>query len=202
MISHRSSSEGSRKLLLCNAKKFTNQRSAVNSKLLCVANLVLIAHENRSMNKCSMINELRSTFRGGRMLATLALFVYAAGMLWLTLVFVPADHPRPNVIPFRSMAHDWRAGGRDFVVNFLGNILAFIPMGVLLTLAFARPVRARQVFFLIGGFSGAIEVMQYASGLRVGDVDDVLLNALGGLIGYGLVLVARRLARRRWCQPS
>src|SRR5579883_607895 len=34
------------------------------------------------MNKCSMINELRSTFRGGRMLATLALFVYAAGMLW------------------------------------------------------------------------------------------------------------------------
>ncbi len=41
-----------------------------------------------------------------------------------------------------------------------------------------------------------IEVVQYTSGRRVADVDDLILNTLGGLLGYGVLALSMRLMRR------
>ena len=43
----------------------------------------------------------------------------------------PATHPESNWVPLRSIIRDWRNGGWGFVVNFLGNLVAFMPMGLL-----------------------------------------------------------------------
>jgi glycopeptide antibiotics resistance protein len=119
-----------------------------------------------------------------RIASTALLVIYLFVLLWLTLVILPGDHPAPNLVPFRSIAYDLRKGGRDLQVNLLGNIVAFMPMGILIPLSRLRPIAAWQVAALSAMFSAGIEVSQYVSGRRVADVDDVLLNACGGLIGY------------------
>ncbi|SHJ44798.1 Glycopeptide antibiotics resistance protein [Dethiosulfatibacter aminovorans DSM 17477] len=77
------------------------------------------------------------------------------------------------------------------VTNILGNIAAFIPFGIFLPLAlgFKGIGNAMLHSFL---FSLFIETMQML--LRVGsfDVDDIILNTLGGLLGYGIYLLSSR----------
>jgi glycopeptide antibiotics resistance protein len=120
------------------------------------------------------------------------LVAYLVVLFGLTLGGLYQPHPTTNLVPFRSMGHDLRAGGRHLVVNFLGNLAAFLPMGVLVpTLAGGRA--AARVGAASLGLSVLIEVLQGISGRRVADVDDVILNTLGGMIGYGLWLGYRRL---------
>ena len=128
-------------------------------------------------------------------LAAFILALYTAFLLVLTLVLFPGDHPGPNLVPFQSIAHDWQTGGRDFVVNFLGNVVAFIPFGVLIPLTRRRPTSWWVVLLVCVALSAAIEAMQFASGRRVADVDDVLLNGIGGLVGYGILRAWRRRLR-------
>ena len=68
------------------------------------------------------------------------------------------------------------------LVYFAGNIAAFMPLGFLLPLLFRNqgPIRV----FLIGlGYSLTAEYLQFFLG-RHCDVDDVMLNALGSILGY------------------
>ncbi|TGA96455.1 VanZ family protein [Sporolactobacillus shoreae] len=75
--------------------------------------------------------------------------------------------------------------------NVLGNIALFIPLGFLLPL-----VSLRMRFFLltIGCgilFSLMIETVQYLFAARIFDIDDLLLNAAGTIIGRFLYSVGR-----------
>lgn len=75
--------------------------------------------------------------------------------------------------------------------NVLGNIALFIPLGLLLPL-----VSLRMRFFLltIGCgilFSLMIETVQYLFAARIFDIDDLLLNAAGTIIGRFLYSVGR-----------
>lgn len=130
-----------------------------------------------------------------RTIASILLALYVAFLLSITLLILPADHPSPNLVPFRSILHDLRAGGRDLAVNFAGNLAAFVPIGVLIPLARPRPTSARLVAGLGFGLSALIEISQFASGRRVGDVDDLILNTLGTLLGLGLLRAASHPAR-------
>jgi len=75
-------------------------------------------------------------------------------------------------------------------MQLLGNILLFVPMGILLPLVWYRP---RSVTATIGAALAAsvtIEIIQYlqqSMGMkRSVDIDDVILNVFGALIGYAL----------------
>jgi glycopeptide antibiotics resistance protein len=109
---------------------------------------------------------------------------YVLFLFDLALVQFPSANPAPNFIPLHSIVGDWSTGGREFVVNFLGNIVAFLPIGVMP--AVARPGRttAWHAALFCLALSALIEVGQYSSGRRVADVDDLILNTLGGLLGY------------------
>jgi len=139
----------------------------------------------------------------GRKLAAAGLAVYLVLVLGLTLLAFPQDHPSPNLVPLRSMIRDLQGQGYPFVVNFLGNLGVFAPFGILLPVVRRGKTTAGQVArwgFLL---SAGIELAQYGSGRRVADVDDVLLNVAGGLLGYVAVRVAAevaRLARKRTSQ--
>jgi glycopeptide antibiotics resistance protein len=119
-----------------------------------------------------------------RSIAKGLLAVYTLFMLTVTLLILGSDHTFVNLVPFRTMAHDWRVGGQSFVINFLGNIIAFMPFGILLPLARKNLTRGWQAVAWTGGFSLAIEVMQYLWAHRIADIDDVILNSLGGALGY------------------
>jgi glycopeptide antibiotics resistance protein len=137
-----------------------------------------------------------------RSFAAALLTLYLAVLLDLTLVKFPQHDPSPHLTPFETISHDWRAGGEDFVVNFLGNLAAFVPFGALLPLVRTGRTSAGRVVATGAALSAAIELAQYASGRRVADVDDILLNASGALIGYAALRTARALVPRRASAPE
>jgi glycopeptide antibiotics resistance protein len=119
-------------------------------------------------------------------LATL-LTTYILFLFDIALFRFLITNPQPNLVPFHTIWHDWQAGGTEFVVNFLGNIVAFLPMGIIPPLIRTRRTEAWQVALFSLILSLTIEGGQYASNRRVADVDDLILNTLGGLLGYWLL---------------
>ncbi|HDR8275355.1 TPA: VanZ family protein, partial [Bacillus cereus] len=71
----------------------------------------------------------------------------------------------------------------------LGNILLLLPLGFFLPLWFRNLFNSYVVIFLIILTSTTIEFLQYLFGVGIPNVDDVLLNTIGGGIGYGLLKV-------------
>ncbi|MHB1561431.1 MAG: VanZ family protein [Isosphaeraceae bacterium] len=118
-------------------------------------------------------------------------------LLDLTLLRFPASRPGHNAIPFRSVIHDWRSGGSPFVWNFVGNLVAFLPFGMIpSSLRWRRTGVGPAAAFSLA-CSALIESIQYLSGRRVADVDDLILNTAGGMLGYGLLTLCARLMRLR-----
>jgi glycopeptide antibiotics resistance protein len=126
-----------------------------------------------------------------RIILAVVLLAWIAFIVDLALFRFPAANPVPNFAPFRSIAADLRLGGQQFFVNLLGNIVAFVPMGALPPLIRKRRTALWHVVVFCLALSLSIEIAQFFSGRRVPDVDDLILNALGGAIGYALA--ARRL---------
>ncbi len=90
---------------------------------------------------------------------------------------------------------------RLLVVNVLGNVAVFFPIGFSLAGALGPGSRVRQVGGAIGlcvGLSLAIELAQLGIPGRATDVDDLLFNTLGAALGAAcLVALQGRRARTR-----
>ncbi len=70
------------------------------------------------------------------------------------------------------------------VANLGGNIIGFIPMGILLPLLFKKLNTGLIVVLTIFLISLAFEVTQFIVGVGYADIDDLLQNTFGGAIGY------------------
>lgn len=69
-------------------------------------------------------------------------------------------------------------------LNLIGNVAGFIPLGILLPFLF---IRLRSVFATTAAvffISCCFELLQLFGMLGVCDIDDLILNTLGGMIGY------------------
>ena len=96
-----------------------------------------------------------------------------------------------NLVPFRFSAAD--PGLRHLMARrVVENVLMTIPFGF--GVGFVADIQRRQVWWVAPAVGFALEGIQLALSLLVGgayrtvDVNDVLLNALGVLIGYGVFL--------------
>lgn len=85
----------------------------------------------------------------------------------------------------------YRFGSRLFLKNVIGNMLLFIPYGFFVSY-YVKPKKIWLPFFLTLFASLSIETTQLLIG-RVFDVDDILLNVLGGLIGYSIYLLIAKI---------
>ncbi len=101
-----------------------------------------------------------------------------------------------NFIPFREILR-YSLGSRLFFKNVLGNMMMFLPFGFFVSyyLETEKPY-IPLILVLIASIS--IECVQLAIG-RVFDIDDILLNLVGGMMGYGiyhlLVKIGKTLPR-------
>ena len=86
-----------------------------------------------------------------------------------------------NFIPFKEILR-YNMGSRLFFKNVLGNMLMFLPYGFFISYILDSKKVSLPVFLTIVA-SCSIEVVQMVIG-RVFDVDDILLNVLGGVCGY------------------
>jgi glycopeptide antibiotics resistance protein len=127
------------------------------------------------------------------------------------LVFLPSGRPmelgdRLNLEPFATISRAIDLGPRAVVFRvMLANVAVFIPLGVLVALAFPTRARFGAVLVVALAISAAVEVGQFAISVNLGyayrstDIDDVFLNVTGAVIGYVGVAVTRLLGA---LQPS
>lgn len=77
--------------------------------------------------------------------------------------------------------------------NLLNNILAFIPLGFLIPMLFPQLTGKRKILLISFFTSLTIDSLQLTTDLGVFDVDDILLNMAGGLLGYSLYFYLKNI---------
>jgi glycopeptide antibiotics resistance protein len=88
---------------------------------------------------------------------------------------------------------------REALLNLIGNTAMFIPLGIVWPVAFQELNAHWKVIVAGFGVSLTIEVMQLPFFGRSTDIDDLILNTLGFLIGYGMYLLVKMLRRKKVC---
>ena len=85
---------------------------------------------------------------------------------------------------------------REVLLNFIGNVAMFIPIGIVWPAVFRGLDHPWKVISAGVGFSLCIEMLQLPFFDRVTDIDDLILNTLGFLLGYGIYLLVRKGKRK------
>lgn len=93
-------------------------------------------------------------------------------------------------------------GTKVVCFNLLGNIVAFIPYGMLLPLLAHNQRKFYRVVLLSFDFSLLVELVQLVSKVGSFDVDDLILNTIGGAIGYVGFLLANHIRCHKFEQKE
>ncbi len=99
---------------------------------------------------------------------------------------ITASFASVNLIPLKSIL--FYLGGQPTwqiaMKNLLGNIILFTPLGFLLPLIFVKINKLPQIIIIALIFSFSIETTQIMFGLGSWDIDDIILNTMGAVIGF------------------
>lgn len=97
----------------------------------------------------------------------------------------------------RFITYREQIGLERFVVNIFGNVLAFAPFGFLLPLLNKKYRNFFLVVFLSLLFSLVVETIQMLLKVGIFDVDDLLMNTVGGTGGYLFYLICFWIYNRK-----
>ena len=93
-----------------------------------------------------------------------------------------------NQILFKEINRFWTyrylLSTEAVVTNLFGNIFAFSPFGFMIPIVINKKKAFFRAVFATSFFSLVIETSQLIMKVGVFDVDDLLMNTVGGLIGY------------------
>ena len=95
-----------------------------------------------------------------------------------------------NFIPFKEILR-YNITSRLFIKNVLGNMIMFLPFGFFISY-FLRTENIKLPILLTIITSLSIEFVQLSIG-RVFDVDDMILNITGGIVGYFIYRIIRKI---------
>lgn len=103
-----------------------------------------------------------------------------------------------NLELFREIKRFWTyresLGFKAVFLNLFGNVVGFIPFGLLLPILFPKVKNIVLVMISTFMLSLCFEVFQLVFKVGCFDVDDLLLNTIGGFVGY---IIFRILTVRR-----
>lgn len=142
---------------------------------------------------------------------------YAAWVISMTLLPVELGPPGSgvgldphwrnsvNLVPFKTVQLYLQSDlGTIAWANLLGNLLLLVPLGALGPVAWRKLDRFGRILGAGLGISLTIEVLQFAKRFvdalgmtRSVDVDDVILNVAGAVVGYVLYRLVRPWWRRK-----
>ena len=131
-----------------------------------------------------------------RLLMILVLSVYVAGVFFFTgagTVYdirqygLDAMATQANLSPFSDKSID--------VVAYLLNVVLFLPLGFLLPLLWPKQAKLWKILLTGVAFSLLIELSQLLN-IRNSDIDDLLLNTLGAVVGFALYRGYAALTKR------
>ena len=108
-------------------------------------------------------------------------FIVYIMCLFYVVTFQDVSWSTSNFIPFQEMFR-YQLGTRMFFKNVGGNMLMFVPFGFFVSY-FLKLIKPYSIIILTILTSVTIETTQLMIG-RVFDIDDIILNIVGGLAGF------------------
>ena len=112
--------------------------------------------------------------------------------LFYVVTFQDVSWSTSNFTLFKEMFR-YEFGTKLFFHNVIGNMLMFIPFGFLISY-FLKLEKPYSIIILSFITSVTIEVTQLLIG-RVFDIDDIILNVIGGLIGFLLFYILGKIEK-------
>lgn len=132
--------------------------------------------------RISYIMKNREKFILYREILKLGFVIYIMSLFYV-VTFQDVSWSTSNFIPFKEMLR-YRIFSDKFFKNVVGNLIMFMPYGFF-TSYFLKLDKKKTILYLSLLVSCTIECTQLIIG-RVFDVDDIMLNVLGGLFGFYL----------------
>lgn len=150
------------------------------------------------------------TFRLGRELALLLVYICIVVVVRFTFCpfgkvdgkIQPLLFDKDKILPFwlnlRPFVYlfDYPTM-KEALLNLIGNTAMFIPLGIVWPAVFKKLDRPWKVMAAGVGVSLSIELLQLPFYDRATDIDDLILNSLGFLVGYGIYALVRAVFRKR-----
>ncbi|GKU77207.1 VanZ family protein [Paenibacillus sp. L3-i20] len=117
-----------------------------------------------------------------------ALFIgYVVFVLQLTMFGRGNSHfLEMSLHPFSSYIEAWNKYSLRDLQNCIFNIIMFIPMGILLPLISRKCNAFKWLLLIVVSSTLFIETYQTLSGSGLFELDDIINNTLGGILGYQL----------------
>ena len=101
--------------------------------------------------------------------------------LFHIVTYQDVNYGTNNFIPFKEMFR-YDVGSYKFYKNIIGNMVLFLPYGFFVS-NYLDCKKVVKPIYLSLILSTTIEIVQYYIG-RVFDIDDIILNVVGAVIGY------------------
>lgn len=138
--------------------------------------------------------------RGLQASALLFFVVYGIFMICITVIYRRQFHQSHiNLMPFWS--YTAIINGKDELIKqIIMNVLAFVPIGASLALGLKKAAWL-QVLLLGCMVSVCVELLQFFYKKGLCEIDDVIHNSIGCLIGYGIFSLVR-IGYERFCKRS
>ena len=111
---------------------------------------------------------------------SLIMFIIYLLILFFIVTYPINEYGYNNYNLFRELLR-YKIGSNGFINNIIGNILLFIPFGMFLRYYFK--LKIISLIFITILYSLSIEITQILIN-RVFDIDDIILNLIGSIIGY------------------
>lgn len=104
-----------------------------------------------------------------------------------------------NLIPFQEIRRFWvyreQVGTFGWLSNLFGNVVGFLPFGFILPIICRSLRNFWSIVFSGFLFSLLVETIQLITKVGCFDVDDLILNTLGAVLGFAAFAVCDKIRR-------
>lgn len=143
--------------------------------------MILISVVLLSSLRLSYLLKSREHFVLHKELLTLFFIIYILCLFQVVTFQDVSNFGTNNFVPFKEILR-YDFGSRLFIKNIIGNMIMFVPYGFFIAY-YGKADNWKHSLCLVLVASIVIETTQLAIG-RVFDVDDILLNVIGGMVGF------------------
>ena len=151
--------------------------------ILLIAFIIYIITRILIYKKTKKLNILREFF-------IFTFFIYFLGVLFYAFFKYPfISSPGPifisgNLIPFKGIYEIIVYNPNYFLFNVGGNLIMLYPLGIFIPLLYNNKNNLKDIFKLSLLSTLSIEIIQLLFNVGSFDIDDIILNTLGAVLGY------------------
>ncbi|MDF2505374.1 VanZ family protein [Clostridium sp.] len=130
-------------------------------------------------------------------------FMYLCLMTWEIFIGPYRSYSgvrRYNLYPFKTiiefLLNASKYNFQVIFINLIANIITFIPLGFFMSLLFRRSYNLINMLLLYVFIITCIEIGQFILNVGVLDIDDVILNTIGCVLGFMVYKVVKSVIRK------